>query len=92
MKKISIEERVVRVNFTLDIETLKRIDENIARLQSWLIAHGAGGKEVVKVVNRSSVIRGLVKELGTERGYDAIRGSFCVALGVNEAQTDIFGK
>jgi len=77
------EERAVRVNVSLQPETLKRIDANVDRIARWLINKGADVRDVQKSVNRSALIKEMVESLGTETGYHSMLMGFSMALGVH---------
>lgn len=86
MRKKEQKELSVRVNISLPPETLQAIDGNVDKLQKWLIRQGADEKEVTKLVSRSSLIKEVVKLLGEEAGFFALRGGFAALLGFADNQ------
>lgn len=92
MRKKEQHDRAVHISVTLTPQALAQLDGNVDRLQAFLVSKGVPEKDVVKVVSRSSLIAQVAKELGTERGFNAVKGAFELVLGLDQAQQDLFIK
>jgi hypothetical protein len=85
-------ESVRAISIVLTNTQLKNLDSNVTKMQEYLIGKGIPEPKVKGMVNRSAIVREMVLELSTERGYHAMLSGFAFALGLNPDQQDLFAQ
>ncbi|MCQ2596183.1 MAG: hypothetical protein MJ196_13060 [Treponemataceae bacterium] len=90
MKKKSIEERAIRINLTLDQKSLEKFDRNIEEFQKILIAAGGDETEVKRKVSRSSMLREFIQLLSNNAGFDLMKATLSLSLGLSDKQINLF--
>jgi hypothetical protein len=85
-------EIVRAISIVLTDTQLKNLDTNVQKMKNYLIGRGIPEQKVNGLVNRSAIIREMVLELATERGYLAMLSGFATALGLDASQTELFEK